>query len=263
VHEHDVENHRLGGRRADADRPAARRVSVVAADEHDDGGHGHGLDHAVEQIRWVLEHPEDERVAAAGDLAYLLDHRQVRREEAGADAGQVEEREHEPGREQARGAQEGHRRDAHDLERVDLVGDPHRAELGHDAGAHLRGHHVAERVRHQLAQVAPGGEHAGVRGRADGAVEVRALDAALQADDEDQAPDHQRRGDDQQPRLPQRLAEEAQDLQAEDLADDRRAEADDFAEGGEPLTRGCEPLAPHHLMLMMSGWVASSVCVNT
>ena len=58
--------------------------------------------------------------------------------------------------EQARGAQEGHRVDAHDLERVDLVGDPHRAELGDDAGADLGGHHVAEGVGHELAQVAPG-----------------------------------------------------------------------------------------------------------
>src|SRR3712207_8006818 len=43
----------------------------------------------------------------------------------------------------------GHRADAHHLERVDLVRDPHRTELGDDARAHLRRHHVAERVRHR------------------------------------------------------------------------------------------------------------------
>ena len=39
---------------------------------------------------------------------------------------------------------------------------------------------------------------------------------------------------------------------------------DDLAEGGEPVARDCEPLPSHgYLMLRISGWVASSVCVNT
>ena len=164
VHQHDVEDHRFRRRRADADRSAARGVPVVAADEHDHRRHRHRLDHAVQEVGWVLEHPEDQRVAAAGDLADLLDHRQVATRRSRRRSRQVHEREHQPGGEQARRAQEGHRGDAHDLERVDLVGDPHRAELGHDAGADLRGHHVAERVGDQLAQVAPGGEHARVGG---------------------------------------------------------------------------------------------------
>src|ERR671931_324838 len=49
------------------DGPAARRIAVVTADEHDRGGHDHGLYEAVEEVRRVLEHPEDQRVAAAGD----------------------------------------------------------------------------------------------------------------------------------------------------------------------------------------------------
>ena len=65
--------------------PPPRVVAVVAADEHDDGRHHHALDHAVEEVGWVLEHPEDEEEAAAGDLADLLDHREVGGEEAGAD----------------------------------------------------------------------------------------------------------------------------------------------------------------------------------
>ena len=50
----------------------------------------------------------------------------------------------------------------------------------------------------------------------------------------------------------------------EDVGHDARAEADDLAEGGEPVARDGEPtMVAHHLMLMISGWVASSVCVNT
>src|SRR3954451_22620062 len=36
VDQHDVEDHRFGGGRAHTHRPAARRVAVVTADEHDD-----------------------------------------------------------------------------------------------------------------------------------------------------------------------------------------------------------------------------------
>src|SRR5215211_512996 len=263
VHEHDVQHHGLGGGRAHTDRATARVVPVVTAHEHDAGRHRHALDDAVQEVGWVLEHPEDQEESARGHLADLLDHRQVGGEEAGSDPREVHERQHEPGGQHLRRAQERQRRDAHDLERVDLVGDPHRAELGDDAGADLRRHHVAERVRHELAQVAPGGEHARVGGGADGAVEVRALDPALEADDEDQAPDHQRRAQDQEAGLPQALAEEAEDLEREDLGDDARAEADDLPHRGEPVLRHCEPGVAHHLICTISGWVASSVCVNT
>src|SRR5215210_2675141 len=69
VHHHDVQHHRLRRRRAHADRPAARVVAVVAAHEHDDGRHRHALYEAVQEIRWVLEHPEDQEEASRGDLA--------------------------------------------------------------------------------------------------------------------------------------------------------------------------------------------------
>src|SRR3954453_18423086 len=74
VHEHDVQHHGLRGGRAHAYRPARGRVAVVAPDEHDHRGHGHAFDDAVEQVGWVLEHPEDQRVAAAGYLPDLLYH---------------------------------------------------------------------------------------------------------------------------------------------------------------------------------------------
>src|SRR3954471_16872021 len=217
VNKHDVQDHRLRRRRTDAHRSSAGVVAVVTADKDDGGCHHHAFDHAVQEVWWVLEHPEDQEEPAARDLADLLDHRQVAREEAGADGGHVHEGQDHPRGEQARRTEEEHRVDAHDLERVDLVGDPHRAQLGDDAGADLGGHHVAEGVGHELAQVAPRGEDARVGGRADRAVEVRALDAALQPGDEHQAPDHDRRGDDQDAGLAQRLAEEAEDAQAEDV----------------------------------------------
>src|SRR4051794_16380254 len=261
VHQHDVEHHRLRRRRSDADRAPARVVAVVAPDQHDRGRHDHALDHAVQEVGWVLEHPEDQEEPAGRDLADLLDHRQVAGEEAGADRGDVHERQHHPCGEQLRRAEEEHRVDAHDLERVDLVGDPHRAELGDDAGAHLGGHHVAEGVGHELAQVAPGGEDAGVRRGADRAVEVRALDAALQPDDEHQAPDDDRRGDDQDAGLAQRLAEELQDPAGVDQAEDPPAELGDLAERRDPVAGDREPA--HQRMTWISGWVASSVWVKT
>src|SRR3954468_2584226 len=66
VHEHDVQHYGLRRGRAHAHRPARGRVAVVAPDEDDHRRHGHALDHAVEQVWRVLEHPEDQRVAAAG-----------------------------------------------------------------------------------------------------------------------------------------------------------------------------------------------------
>jgi hypothetical protein len=59
-------------------------------------------------------------------------------------------------------------------------------------------------------------------------------------------PDDERRGDDQDPGLTQRLAEEAEHLQPEDLADDRRTELDDLPERGDPVARHAEPCAAHH-----------------
>src|SRR4051794_23035459 len=57
VDQHDVEDHRLRRGRAHPHRPAAGRIAVVTADEHDDRGHDHGFDQAEEEVGWVLEHP--------------------------------------------------------------------------------------------------------------------------------------------------------------------------------------------------------------
>ena len=147
------------------------------------------------------------------------------------------------------------------------------AQLGHDPRADLRAHHVAERVRHDLAQVAPGGEHARLP-RARRAAEVRALDAALQAEDEAQAPDHERRAHDQDARLAKSLAEEPEHAPAEHLAeDDPRRELRDVAEARDPVLRkesqpapisaASRTCAPAYLITEISGWVARRVWVKT
>src|SRR5262249_20016896 len=137
-------------------------------------------------------------------------------------------------------------------------------QLGDDPGADLGGEHVAERVRDHLAQVAPGREHPGVGRRADRAVEVRALDPALKTEDEDQAPDHDRGAEDQDPGLAERLAEELEDPAAVDQARDPRAEPEDLPDRGEPPAGDGKPAGAHgYLITCSSGCVASSVWVKT
>src|SRR5436309_10321585 len=85
---------------------------------------------------------------------------------------------------------------------------------------------------------------------------------ALEPEDERERPDDHRRAEDQDTGLPQRLAEEAEDAQAEDLVEDPRRELRDIAESGDPVARG-GPHAVHYLITEISGCVASSVCVKT
>src|SRR5918996_1241484 len=97
VHHHRVQHHRLRRGRAHSHRASPGRIAVVAPHEHDHRSHRHALDEAVEQVGWVLEHPEDQEEAAGADLPDLLYHGQVAGEETGADGRDVHEREHEPG----------------------------------------------------------------------------------------------------------------------------------------------------------------------
>src|SRR5436309_14799827 len=64
MHEHDVEDHRLRRRGPHPYWAAAGVIAVVATHEHDAGRHHHALDDAVEQVGWVLEHPEDQEEPA-------------------------------------------------------------------------------------------------------------------------------------------------------------------------------------------------------
>ena len=128
-------------------------------------------------------------------------------------------------------------------------------------GADLGGHDVAEHVGDHLAQVTPGTEDAGVGGGPDRAVEVGALDPALKPQDEDHPPDHHRRAQDQDARLSEGLAEEAEYAAVEDVAEGLAAELDDVARRGDPVLGDCQPA--DHRITNISGWVASSVWVKT
>ena len=165
-----------------------------------------------------LELPEQLQVAALGDLTELDHVGEVGGSEPDRDRDHVQERQHQPGTEQPGRAEVQDRVEAHHLERVDLVGDPHRADLGHEPGADLGGHHVAERVRDHLAQVAQRGDRAGRGGRADRLGGVGALDPALQPEDEHQPEHDHRRAGDQDAGLAQRLADEPEHPAVEDLA---------------------------------------------
>src|SRR5215211_899176 len=71
--DHDgVQHHRLRRGGSHTDRATTRGVAVIAPYEHYHGGHGHGFDQAIEQVRWVLKHPEDEEEAPRRHLADLL-----------------------------------------------------------------------------------------------------------------------------------------------------------------------------------------------
>ena len=114
--------------------------------------------------------------------------------------------------------------------------DPHRPDLRHQARADLRRHHVAERVRHDLAQVAPRREHARVRRRSDRAAEICTLDPALKAEDEGEPPDHEGGAKDEDARLAEHLPEEVEHPAGEDVADYPRRELCDVAERGDPTS---------------------------
>src|SRR5205085_1144614 len=162
---------------------------------------------------------------------------------------------------QAGRAEEGHRLDPHHLERVDLVGDPHRPKLGDDPGPDLGREDVAEGVGQPLTQVAVGGEEACERGSADRTVEVGALETALEAEDEAEGKDDQGRAEDQDARLAQSLAEELEDPTRVDETGDPDAEAGDIAEGVEPGTRGIKPA--DHRTACRSGLVARRIELTT
>src|SRR3954447_7811491 len=91
-------------------------------------------------------------------------------------------------------------------------------------------------------------EDARVGGRAGRLRLIGALDAALQADDEHQAPDDDRRAQDQDAGLAQRLAEEPQHAARPDVGEHPPAELRD-------LTRALESAGPAgHRMTWISGW---------
>src|SRR5207247_1249918 len=105
---------------------------------------------------------------------------------------------------------------------------------------------------------APSREHSGVGGSALGAQQVGAFQAALKAGDEDQPPDHKRRAENEDAGLAQRLAKEAQDAAAVDLAHHRAAKAGDLAQAVNPGPRQRQPAGHQRAPLVRSAPISGS-----
>ena len=110
--------------------------------------------------------------------------------------------------------QERQRRDRHHLEGVDLLGDPHGAELGGEAAADGRGQRDAGDQRGDLAGVEVRRDEAGERRRADLVERGVPLEADLGAGEERQrGDDADRAADDRERTGAQRdLGEQPEDL---------------------------------------------------
>ena len=167
---------------------AGRGVAVVAVDEDQDHREEQHLEERQQDVDRWQEQPEVVVVGAGGLAVEGHGH------DPGAEVGRQQpdhvERDHrdQPG-DHPGGDQERQALDRHHLERVDLLGDPHRAELGGEAGADRRREGERRDQRRDLAGVEVG---------RDEAVERRGADlvqggVALHADDgagEQAHPDH-------------------------------------------------------------------------
>src|SRR5213076_2656296 len=97
-------------------------------------------------------------------------------------------------------------------------------------------------------------EHARVRRGTERAIEIRRLDPARrQSQDEYQPPDHEGGAQDQDPRLPERFAEEREYPAGVDDPHRPPAEAADLPERGEPIPWDCQP--PGHLLDDVELWM--------
>ena len=126
--------HRPADRLADADRAAAGVVSVIAVRQHHHRGDDDDVDERPEHVVGAQERSEV-MLVGAGRLSVQERRDDLRREERQDQADRVERDDHHqpgqhPGRHQVRVGL-----DAHHFERVDLLADPHGAELGRGAGA--------------------------------------------------------------------------------------------------------------------------------
>src|SRR5438128_1595460 len=76
VHQYKIENHGLGGRRPHAHRAAAGVIAVVAGYKHDRRGLRQPLDEAEQEVREVLELPEEQEVTTRRRVSDLLHDRE-------------------------------------------------------------------------------------------------------------------------------------------------------------------------------------------
>src|SRR3954451_724633 len=200
------DHHRLVDGPTDALRPARRRHALVTADDRDDRAeHGAFEDRPPEvRDRGVGEEGRPER-AERGAV-------DERREDAAEDAEQqrvdVEQTGDEHQREEARDHEVLDRVDAEHLERVELLADLARAEVGGDRGAGHAGEHDRGHERGELADRGEHEEAAEAVERAEQHEEVRGLQAGGAVAEGD------RRDDEREPAQLQREEELRHELAA-------------------------------------------------
>src|SRR2546430_11398284 len=259
---HQADRHGFGHRPADADGAAFDVIAVIDADaDHEEGG-DHGLDHRIAEVRQVGEAPEVGEVHAVGDQSDLKALHDPVGEEAGRQGENVHQGQDQQAGDHAGRYQEWNRRHPHRLQRIDLLVDPHGAELGHQAASHLGPDGEAEEERGDLAKIAERVEDARVRLRSAELVQrVIRLDRALRAAEVGHRQRDRRRPDGEKSRVPPDLFALAQrpshgadraDGKEDDLAEDieeveaRRPEAAGYgaelpgrrpAPGGGPQCR--------------------------
>src|SRR4051812_24952369 len=162
---------------ADARRAAAGDVAVVAVGQDD---HDREDEHLEERPQHVMRGQEQIEVVVVGArrLPVSLGGDQPRREVAGQQPQHVERDDGDEAGDDARGHEERQRGHAHDLEGVDLLVDPHGADLRGEAAADRRRERQSGDERRDLTGVEVGREKARERRRA----ELVESGVALQAD---------------------------------------------------------------------------------
>jgi hypothetical protein len=184
-HDHgdDRETDGAAHRHADACWSAARVVAVVAVDERDDDGEGARLDQAEHDVLEGQVEPEVVVVLAARHPEELGGD-ELGGEEAGEERDEVQRDDGDEGGDDAGAHEVDDRGHGHDLEGVDLLGDPHGPELSGEAGTDLCGEGDAGYQRGDLARVGEGADEPGEALGADLLQPLEALQPDLGAREE-------------------------------------------------------------------------------
>src|SRR5438309_4060846 len=156
-----ADGHRLGDRAADADRATRHVVAVIDSHRDHEEGEDHGLDQRITKVEQVGVPPEVGEVDAVGDETDLVLLDDVAAHVADRESEHVHAGQHQQGGDDAGADEEGHRRNAHRLQRVNFFVDAHRAELGDEPAADLGADRETEEERRDLACVAERVEDAG------------------------------------------------------------------------------------------------------
>src|SRR5947209_3641861 len=150
-------------------------------DEGHEGDEDDDLHHAVEHVEALQVEAEVLVVRAAGDVEERH-RRELRGEQHDVEADDVKGQYDDHGGDQPGRHQVPHRRQAHDLDGVDLVGDTHGPELGGELGADLGGEDHAADQGGDLPDAGVSGDEAHQVLGTDELEALGALQAGLDAD---------------------------------------------------------------------------------